>query len=91
MNCRKNCSKLVFCVFPKQLLCHINSGWLRCYEDTVKKYKKPLLQKSETKIFKQKRFHEKLVQSQREKKLGLFEIKSENVLITISKFLQLNC
>ena len=44
-----------------------------------KKYNKPPLQKSETKIFKQIRFYKKLVQSQREKKRGRFEIKSDNV------------
>ena len=53
---------------------------LYCYEVTLlKKYKKPLLQKSKTKIFDQNRFHKKLVQSQREKQPGRFEIKSDNV------------
>ena len=42
-------------------------------------YNKPLLLKSETKIFKQRRVHKKLVQSQQEKKLGRFKIKSGNV------------
>ena len=41
-------------------------------------HNKPLLQ-SETKIFKQKDFIEKLVRSQRIKKFGCFEIKSDNV------------
>ena len=42
--------------------------WPHWYEVTlVKKYKKGLLQKSETKIFNQKIFHEKLAQSQKEK------------------------
>ena len=51
-----------------------------CYGVTLLKiYNKPLLQKSETKIFIQKRFHKKLVQSQREKKLEHFEIKSDIV------------
>ena len=53
---------------------------VHCYEVTlIKKNNKPLLQKSKTKIFNQKRFHKKLVQSQREKKLGCFEIKSDYV------------
>ena len=52
---------------------------LHCYEITVVKgYKKPLLQKSETKIIDQKRFHKKFVQNQRVKKLGRFENKSDN-------------
>ena len=39
---------------------------------------KSLLLKSKTKIFVQKRFCKKLVQSEREKKLGHFEIKPDN-------------
>ena len=31
----KNCRKLVFCVFPEQLLSHIMFGWLHCYEVTL--------------------------------------------------------
>ena len=43
------------------------------YEVTlVKKYNKPLPQKSKTKIFDQKIFHKKLVQNQREKKTRSF-------------------
>ena len=34
----------------------------------IKKYNKPLLQKSEAKVFKQKEIHKNLVQSQRAKK-----------------------
>ena len=45
----------------------------------MKLLKKVLLQKSETKVFKQNQFHKKLVQNQREKKLGRLEIKSDNV------------
>ena len=45
----------------------------------IKMYNKPLLQKSETEGFKQKKIHEKLVQSQQAKKLGRFEIKLDNV------------
>ena len=42
-------------------------------------YSKPLLQKSETEVFKQKKIHKKLVQIQQAKKLGRFEIKLDNV------------
>ena len=45
----------------------------------IKKYNKPLLQKSQTEVFKQKKIHKKLVQSQQAKKLGRFEIKLDNV------------
>ena len=55
-------------------------GRLHYYEVTlIKKYNKPLLQKSETKIFKQKKIHKKLVQSQRAEKPGRFEIKLDTV------------
>ena len=64
-HCKKNCRKLVFRAFPEQLLFHIIFELLHCYEVTfVKKYNKPLFQKSETKIFDLKRFHKKLVPSQ---------------------------
>ena len=56
------------------------------YEVTlIKTYNKPLLQKSETEVFKQKKFHKKLVQSQQAKKLGRFEIKLDNVRIANNK------
>ena len=56
------------------------------YEVTlIKKYDKPLLQKSETEVFKQKKIHKKLVQSQQAKKLGRFEIKLDNVWIANNK------
>ena len=56
------------------------------YEVTlIKKYNKPLLQKSETEVFKQKKIHKKLVQSQQAKKLGRFEIKLDNVWIANNK------
>ena len=56
------------------------------YEVTlIKTYNKPLLQKSKTEVFKQKKFHKKLVQSQQAKKLGRFEIKLDNVRIANNK------
>ena len=48
-------------------------------------YNKPLLQKSETEVFKQKKNRKKLVQSQQAKKLGRFEIKLDNVWIANNK------
>ena len=82
--------------FLEQLLSHILAyffGLIPYYEVTLtKKYNKPLLQKSETEVFKQKKIHKKLVQSQQAKKLGGFEIKLDNVWIANNKqFLQLNC
>ena len=54
---KKNFCKLVFLVFTEQLLYQIIFGRLHCYEVTlVKKCNKPLLQKSEKKVFDQKRF-----------------------------------
>ena len=51
----------------------------------AKKFHKSLLQKSETKIFKQKIFREKLVQSQREKNLGVLRLnKIMSKLLTVS-------
>ena len=44
----------------------------------IKKYNKPLLQKTETK-FKKKKNHKKLAQSQKTKRLGRFEIKLDNI------------
>ena len=44
-----------------------------------KKYNKAPLQKSEAEVFKQKKIHKKLVQSQQAKKLGRFETKLDNV------------
>ena len=56
-HCKKNCCKIVFLVFTEQLLYQIIFGRLHCYEVTlVKKCNKPLLQKSEKKVFDQKRF-----------------------------------
>ena len=52
---------------------------LHCYEVTLVNNCKTLLQKSETKIFKQKRLTEKLVRSKQEKKVTRFEMKSDNV------------
>ena len=79
-HCKKNCCKLVFWVFQEQALSHIIFERLHCYDVTlVKEYNKPLLQKSETKIFDKIRFHEKHIQSQGGEKLGRFQIKAYNV------------
>ena len=69
--------------FLEKPLSHILAyifGLIPYYEVTLTKmYNKPLLQKSETEIFKQKKNRKKLVQSQQAKKLGRFEIKLDNV------------
>ena len=90
---KNNCRKLVFWVFPEQLLSHIIFERLHCGEVTlVKKDNKTLLQKTETKIFDQQRFHKKLVSSQQEKKLGILRLNQILYkLLTISKCLQLKC
>ena len=50
------------------------------------------LQKSETKIFKQKIFHKILVQSEQQKNLDILRLKKiMSKLLTISKYLKLNC
>ena len=57
-----------------------------------RKFQKPLLQKSETKISKPKVFRKTLVQSEREKKSGILRLnKIKSKLLTVSKCLQLNC
>ena len=67
--CKKSCRKLVFWVFSEQLLHRLIFWRLHCYEGTlVKRYNKPLLLKSETRIFDQKIFQKILVQTQRKKK-----------------------
>ena len=83
-----NCRNLVFCAFPEKPVPFI---FLGSFIALAKKFLKPPLQKSETKIFKQKRFHKKLVQSQREKNSGILRLnKILSKLLTISKCLQLN-
>ena len=86
---------LVFWVFPEQLLSHIMLERLHCYEVTlVNKYYKPLLQKSETRIFDQTRFHKKqdFIKSTSTKKnsgvLRLNQIMS--ILSTVRKCLGFN-
>ena len=77
---QKKLSRVSFWVFPEQVVSYIIFEQLYCYEVTlVKKYNKSLLQENETQIFDEKNFHKKLPQNQREKKLGRFEIKSDNV------------
>ena len=72
--------------FKEQLLSHILFlGDTLLWSNSHKKYNKPLLQKSETEVFKQKKIHKKLVQSQQAKKLGRFEIKLDNVWIANNK------
>ena len=82
-----HCRKIVCWVFPEQLLSQIIFERLHCYEVTlVKKYNKTLFKKSETKIFDQKRFHKKLVPSQREKNSNVLRLNQMMPkLLTISK------
>ena len=106
-HCKKNCDKLVFSVFTEQLLYQIISRRLHWHKVTlVKRCNKPLLKKSETKIFDQKRFINNLLKVSKEKYFGSFENQSIAVfasnltanvslmlaiLLTLRKRLQLNC
>ena len=92
-HCKKNCRKLVSCVFTDKLLYYIIFGWLYCHEVfLVKNCNKPLLQKSETKIFDQKRFIKTCWKSTRKNNSGVLR-KSHIMpkLLTLSKRSQLNC
>ena len=91
-HCEKNCRKLVFWLFPEQLLSHITFELLHCSEVTlVKKYNKPFFKKCEAKFLDLKRFHKKLVPSQREKYTGVLRLNQMmSTLLTINKCLQLN-
>ena len=74
-HCKKNCCKLVFLVFTEQLLYKIIFGRLHCYEVTlVKKCNKPLLQKSQTKSFDQKRFIKNLLKVSEKNNSGVSRI-----------------
>ena len=93
-HCKRKLPQVSFWVFPEEPLSHIIFEQLHSYEVTlVKKYNKPLLQKSEIKVFDQKRFHKKLVPSNEKKKnsgvLRLNQIMPK--LLTMSKCWQLNC
>ena len=82
-----NYHKLVFWVFKEQLLYHIIFGRPHCYEVTlVKKCNKPLLQKSDTKIFDEKRFIENLFKVNEKDKSGVLRIHQIMInLLTLSK------
>ena len=86
-HCKKNCRKLVFCVFTGQLLYQIIFRRLHCYKVTlVKKCNKPLLQKSETKIFDEKRFINNLFKVNGKNNLGFLRINQIMCkLLTLSK------
>ena len=74
-HCKKNCCKLVFLVFTEQLLYQIIFGQLHCYEVTlVKTCNNPLLQKSETKVFDQKRFIKDLLKVSEKSYSGISRI-----------------
>ena len=90
-HCKKNCRKLVFLVFTEQLLYQIIFGRLHCYDITlVKKCNKPLLQKSETKVFDQKRFIKNLLKVSEKNNSGVSRINQIMYkLLILSKRLQL--
>ena len=74
-HCKNNCHKLFFLVFTEQLLYQIILGRLHCYEVTlIKKWNKPLLQKSERKAFDQKRFIKNLLKVSEKNDLALSRI-----------------
>ena len=58
---------------------NFSAATLLCEVTLIKKYNKPLLQKSETKVFKQKKFIKKLFKVNEQIKLGRFELKLDNV------------
>ena len=74
-------------ILPEQLLSYIIFEQLYCYEVTlVKKYNKPLLQKSETKISTKKRFIKNLLKINEKKNSGVLRLNQIMFkLLTISK------
>ena len=83
-HCKKNCRKLVFCVFTGQILYQIIFRRPHCYEVTLKS-----LQKSETKIFDQKRFIKNLFKVNEKNNLGVLRIYLIMCkLLTLNKRLQ---
>ena len=89
-HCKKNCCKLVFLVFTEQLLYQIISVQLDCYEVTlVKMYNKLLPQKSETKVFNQKRLIKNLLKVSEKNNSGVSRINQIMYkLLILSKRLQ---
>ena len=89
-HCKKNCRKLVFLVFTKHLLYQIIIGRLHCYEVAlVKKCNKPLLQKSEAKIFNQKSLTKYLLKVSEKNNLNVS--RKDHIMykfLTLSKRLQ---
>ena len=86
---QKELPQVSFLVFTEQLLCYINFGRLHCYEVTlVKKYNKPLIQKSETKIFNRKRFIKNSFKVNEKSKSGVLRIIQMSNLL---KLIWLNC
>ena len=85
-HCKKNCRKLVFLGCTEQLLYQIIFGRLHCYEVTlVKKCNKPLLQKSEIKVFDQKRFIKNLLKVSEKNNSGVLrknQITSKLLILT---------
>ena len=92
-HCKKNCCKLVFLVFKEQLLYQIVFGRLHCYEVTlVKKCNKPLLQKSETKVFDQKKIIKNLLKVSEKNNSGVLRINQiMSKLLVLSRVLVFPC
>ena len=90
-HCKINCHMLVFLVFTEQLLFQIIFGMLNGYEITlVKKCNKPLQQKSERKVFIQKRYIKNLLKVSKKNNLGVPRINQiMSKLLILSKSLQL--
>ena len=82
---------LVFLVFTEQLLYQIIFGMLNGYEEKKKKKcNKPLQQKSETKVFIQKRYIKNLLRESKKNNLGVPRINQiMSKLLILSKSLQL--
>ena len=71
--------------FKEQLLSHILFWMIPYYEGTLIKNIINHYYKKAKQVFKQKKIHKKIVQSQQAKRLGRFEIKLDNVWIANNK------
>ena len=88
---KMNCCKLVFCVFPEQLLPLVLRGYIAMkllllksfinhyYKIVTERFSNKKVQNIETKIFKQKRFQKNLFKVTEKKRLGHFEVKWDNL------------
>ena len=88
-HCKKNCHKLVFCVFPEQLLSFIFlGGYIALQKRFINHYYKRVKQRFSNK----KDFIKHLFKVNEKKNSGILRLnKIMSKLLTISKCLQLNC